>query len=93
MAAQGVGSTAAYGTVAIGGAAAVIKAAKTTRKSIVVQNVHATQILYVGSDSSVTTSNGLKVAAGASVTLDDYNGPVYGIASGADTDVRYFEVS
>jgi hypothetical protein len=92
MATQGVGSTLEHDSVLIGAAASVIKAAKSTRKSIVIQNAHATQILYIGG-AGVTTATGLRVAAGASVTLDDYNGVLYGIASGANTDVRYLEVS
>lgn len=92
MASTRVTNTATYGTVSIGTSAAVIKAAHGSRTSLVVQNAHATNTLYVGSDSSVTTSNGVVVAAGASVTFDDYTGDVYGIASGASTDVRYFQV-
>ena len=83
-------SESAYGTVSIGAAAAVIKAANGRRESIVVQNVHATQILYLGSDSSVTTANGLKLAAGESIRLQTKS-VIYGIASGAATDTRYFE--
>lgn len=78
-----------YGTVSIGTSAAIVLAAA-SRRTVIVQNNHATQILYLGDDSSVTTSTGLKVAAGASVTLQDYIGPLYGIASGATTTVNYF---
>lgn len=92
MASLGSSDRASYGTVAIGATAGVIKAGLSTRRSILIQNVHATQVLYVGDDSSVATSTGIKVAAGESLEIADYNGPVYGIASGADTDVRYFEV-
>lgn len=83
---------AAYGTVAVGAAAVLIRAGNPQRRSVVVQNVHATQVLYVGDDSSVTTAAGLRLNASESIRIDDYNGPVYGIASGAATDVRYFEV-
>lgn len=81
----------AYNTVSVGTTAAVIASRRDSRNSIIVQNVHASQVLYVGTDSSVTTSNGLKVAAGESVKIDDYRGVVYGIASGAATDVRFLE--
>lgn len=86
------GSDVSYGTVTIGGTAAVVKAGNSRRKAIVVQNVHASQDLYLGDDSSVTTSNGLKVAAGESILVPT-TGPIYGIASGAGTDVRYFEAT
>lgn len=93
MASTGVSNAASYGTVTIGAAAALIKAAVTTRKSILVQNVHASNTLYVGDDSSVTTANGIRLLSGESIEINDYNGAVYGIASGAGTDVRYFEVA
>ena len=83
----------AYGNVNIGGTAAVIRAARSGRGSILIKNNHATQILYVGKDDQVTTSNGFPVAAdGGTVLLEGYLGDVYGIASGADTDVRWIEV-
>lgn len=88
---SGTGSKGAYATVSIGTSAAIIKAGRSTRKSVVVQNVHASNDLYVGTDASVATTTGVKLAAGASIEFDDYNGPVYGIASGASTDVRYLE--
>lgn len=92
MASTGVGSNMAYNTVTIGATAGLIKAGLSTRKSITIQNVHASQDLYLGPNSSVTTANGLKVPAGQSAIYEDYNGPVYGIASGAGTDVRYEEI-
>lgn len=87
-----VGSRVDYGAVAVGATAVGVKAARSNRKSITIQNVHASQILYIGGDASVTTSNGLRIAAGAERTIEGYNGPIYGIASGAATDVRVFEV-
>jgi hypothetical protein len=89
MSSSGIG---AYGTKSIGTSAAVIVDGTSLRRGVVIQNVHATQDLYIGSDSSVATTTGLKIIAGASRELLDYSGPVYGIASGASTDVRYFEV-
>jgi hypothetical protein len=80
----------AYGNIAIGATAAQIVPGRSLRDSVVIQNVHATQVLYLGTNASVTTANGLKLLAGESVRLE-LAGPVYGIASGADTDVRFFE--
>ena len=92
MASTGVSHSGSYGTVTIGGTAAVIKAANSQRKSILVQNVHASNVLYIGDDSSVATTTGIRLIAGESIEINDYNGPVYGIASAAGTDVRYLEV-
>jgi hypothetical protein len=84
-------SNISYGTVSVGTSAALILAARATRRQVVIANQHATQTLHIGDDSSVTTSTGLRIAAGANLTLDDYNGPVYGIASGAATTTNYLE--
>jgi hypothetical protein len=89
---SGLGGTLSGATVTIGTSAALIKGSTSGRESIVIQNVHASNDLYVG-PSGVTTSSGVKVPAGQSITFDDYIGPVYGIASAASTDVRYLEVS
>jgi hypothetical protein len=90
------GYNANYGNVSIGATAGVVSAAK-GRRSIIVQNNHASQILYLGDDSSVTAdataTGGLKIAAGASVTIEGFKGNLYGIASGAATPVAFFEVA
>ena len=85
-------STGANSAVSIGATAGVIVDGTGRRRSVLIQNVHATQILYVGTTSGVTTSNGIRVNAGESIEFSDYIGPVYGIASGAATDIRVFEV-
>jgi hypothetical protein len=82
--------SAAYGNVSIGTAAAVLVAARQARESVLIKNNHASQILYLGGNSSVTSSNGLPLAAGESVRVETRQ-VVYAIASGASTDVRYFE--
>jgi len=86
------GYNANYGTVAVAATATLIASAK-MRSRIIVQNNHASQTLHLGDDANVTTANGLKLAAGASVTLEGFSGPVWGIGSGADTTTNYFEVS
>lgn len=78
--------------VPVGTSSVVVADRKASRTSVIVYNNHASQILYLGTTSGVTTSTGLPVAAGASRVFDDYNGVLYGIASGATTDVRVFEV-
>lgn len=80
-----------YGAFSVGSSAAVIVAANNRRESVVIQNTHASQDLYVGTDSSVTNANGLKVPAGQSVEFTSYQGSVYGYGSGAATTGRYLE--
>lgn len=58
--------------------------------TMIVQNNHASNILYVGSSSSVTSSAyGVQLATGASVSLDDLRptDQVWVIASAASTPV------
>lgn len=89
----GSGGSGSNGAATIGTSAAQIVAGNASRNGLVVQNNHATNDLYVGASSGVTTSNGVKVPAGGSIEFSEYVGPVFGIASGASTDVRYFEVA
>lgn len=67
------------------------------RRALVIQNVHASNDLYLGlgaSANTVTTSNGIRIKAGETYSDGEpncYSGPIYGIASGASTDVRVLE--
>lgn len=85
-------SQGAYGTASIGGTATRLVAARARRESTIIQNNHATQTLHIGGDSSVTTSTGMKIAAGGSLTLDGYQGDIWAIGSGAGTTANYFEL-
>lgn len=87
------GTASNYGATTIGSGAAVrIVAANAKRDAVSIQNLHASNDLYVGPDSSVTSSTGQKVAAGGSIAPPT-RGDVYGRASGASTDVRFWEIS
>lgn len=80
-----------YGTVAVAATATLIVSDRSRREAVIIQNNHATQTLHLGYDSSVTTSSGLKIAPGASVTLETQR-QVYGIGSGAATTTNYLEL-
>lgn len=63
--------------------------------SLVIQNNHASQIVYVG-DSTVTSSSyGVQLSSGASVSLDDLSMDmaVYVVASGASTPVSVLAIT
>lgn len=90
---SGIGGTGAHGAVAVGTSAVLIRGGNTARDGIQVQNVHASQNLYVGTSGGVTTGNGIKVAPGSTWSSRDYGGPVWAISDGAATDVRFFEAS
>lgn len=83
-------SSVANGNNDVGTSAEQLLGGRQRRESVLIKNNHASQILYLGSDDSVSSSNGMPLAAGESVRLQT-NGPVWAIASGASTDVRYFE--
>lgn len=85
-------SAANYGTISVGTTAAVLVAGRTSRRSVIIKNTHASQVLYVGDDDQVTDTNGFPVAAGDTISFDNYNGPLYGYGSGAATTGRFFQV-
>jgi hypothetical protein len=61
------------------------------RGSVLIRNNHASNVLYLGFDSSVTDANGFPLAAGESVEIYDFIGEIWGYASAAGTDVRVLE--
>lgn len=89
---DGQGEDAAHDTVSVGTSATLLRAANSGRSSLLLKNTHATNILYLGDTSSVSTGNGFPIGAGESILVPT-KGAVYGIASGASTDVRFFEVT
>lgn len=88
-----VSGAANYGAFSVGTSAAVIVSAGQKTKSLIIKNTHASQTLFVGDDSSVSDTTGFPVAAGESISIEGYNGPVYGYGSGADTTGRYLAVA
>lgn len=85
------GTDSNFGTVSIGTSAVLVVDARSRRDDVIIQNVHASNVLYLGPNSTVATSTGIKLAAGESVSVPS-RGSIYGIASGASTDVRFWEV-
>lgn len=84
-----IGSAAiASGQATVGTSAANIVAARDTRKRVILIN-HGAGDVFVG-PAGVTTSTGLKIPSGASVTLQT-TAAVQGIASSAGQSVHYLE--
>lgn len=87
-------SSCAYGATSVGNTATKIIATNlTNRLSVIVENLGSKDIFF-GHNNSVTTSNGLRVAAGQSLEINF--GPsldLYGITSTGTADVRYLEVA
>lgn len=85
-------------TITVGATAAEVLADHPGKRvAFVVQNVHATNRLYLGfgpNADDVTTSTGILLEPGASYSDDGercYSGAVWAVASGAGTDVRRVE--
>lgn len=80
--------------ISVSTSAVQILAANSARKALLIQNVHATNDLFLSFNATApTTTNGIRVKAGETYTDEGYTGVVQGIASAAGTDVRYVEFS
>ena len=85
----------AYGTVTVSDTATKIVDAQTDRQELTLVN-NSENVVYLGQDDSVTTSNGVPLyetqTQNRSLTTGFWRGPVYGIVSSGSSDVRYWEV-
>lgn len=64
------------------------------RRKVIIQNASGSRILYLGHNSSVSASNGIRLSAGASIEFEAGPGVnIYAIANGAGCDVRYMEIA
>jgi len=82
-----IGSSISSAAVSVGTDAIQLVAAMAGRKSLVVQNLGASDI-YVGG-TGVTTASGIKVAgSGGSLSIDKTAGAVWAISANAGQDVR-----
>jgi len=82
-----------YNTVTVTSAATLVKAANSWRAGITLYNV-GTATVYVGTDSSVTSSTGMPVAQGGAYDFngwEGYRGDIYAITASSTADLRYLE--
>ena len=82
-----------YGAVSVGNTATdLIGTDLANRTSVIIQNV-SNKYVYVGLDNSVTTANGLQLAAGASMEIEA-NAAInlHAIVASGTADVRYLEL-
>lgn len=84
-----------YNSVTVTTSATKIVSVNPRRQSIIITNTDSSNKLYLGSDSNVTTSNGIEISAGGNLTEDNggskvYSGDIYGISTGT-ISVRYWE--
>lgn len=91
--AAGKGATVASASVTVGTSATALVTANANRRGLIIQNLDASADIYIGG-AAVATTDGLKVPADGSLTLDKApQGAIYAIASAAGVDVRVFTES
>lgn len=84
-----------YNKVSVKDTATLIVAANSKRRNITIAN-NGTNDVFIGSDTAVTTANGLPVFGGStrdsSKVSEWYAGDIYGIVAIDQTgDIRYWE--
>lgn len=81
-----------YNTVSVGTSATLVLESNPARRGMILANNSAATV-YIGSDSSVTTSTGIPIAANGNLTdsgpRDLWKGQVWGICASGTSDVRY----
>lgn len=76
------------------GPAVQMRPRNSTRRRIVIKNLHATQTLFVGPTNAVTAATGFPVTPAGGILddeLEGYTGPVFGVGSGAGTNYAVWE--
>lgn len=60
------------------------------QKNRIIKNIGSIP-LFIGSDDSVTNSNGFPIEVDEELMINDFNGTIYGIVSDDNTDVEVIE--
>lgn len=82
-----------FGALSVTDSATLIFSGSAARGGYIIHNASAVTI-YIGGTSSVTTSNGIPLAATEKILADGpaaYNGSLYGIVASGTADLRYLE--
>lgn len=84
-----------FNTVSVGTTPTLIVPANAQRLSLIVVNTSSGTV-YLGQDTTVTTSNGIPMLQNQNLTEDSggtkmYCGPIYGIVASSTSDVRAWE--
>lgn len=90
--AAGASSTKTFSDPAPTTSAAVVLSANALRTSCLIQNVGTVDV-YLGKDNTVTTTNGIKLAAGASLADDASVDAWWGITASGTADLRVLETA
>jgi hypothetical protein len=79
-----------YNQVSVGNTATSIIPSNTDAKVRKINNL-GTNTIFVGSDSSITTSNAFPIEVGETLDISDYTGEVFGIVAASTEDASYIE--
>jgi len=86
-----------FNTITVTTSATLIVAANTQRRNLTVVNSSETAIVFIGPDSTITTSNAIPLYETQTQNQDrvpeGYQGDVYGIVASGTADVRFWEVT
>ena len=77
--------------VAVGASSGDLITSNANSSKLIMQNVHATRVIFFGLGENATADKGIAVADGETLTLP-FCGAVDVVASGADTPVRVQEL-
>lgn len=83
-----LGSNATYGNISLTSVATQILPSDATRRSLIVQNI-SNSTVFIGTSNGVSSSNGIRLLTDDSLTLDQYDGSVFGIADATGHAVRF----
>jgi hypothetical protein len=90
---QGGKKSAPAAVAVLSASASLLLAANGARTTARIQNNHATTILYIGGDSTVSSANGIALAAGAAWEDRDSTDAWYGRQASGTGDARVYEVT
>jgi len=84
-----------FNTVTVTTAATEIVAANEQRRNLTIVNTSLSAIVYIGPDSTITTSNAIPLYQNQTRDQDKipegWLGPVFGIVGAGTADVRFWE--
>lgn len=82
-----------YGNLSIGTSSSIVIVSDNARKAAIIYN-NGSAVVYLGMDSTVTTTNGLPILPQASLeTANRYGGwrgDIYAISGSPSQDIRYW---
>lgn len=81
----------AHGRSTAGAASGTVVPARSSRRSVTVRNIHATESCYIGA-GTVTTANGFLLKAQESISIDTVVAVAAIRAGSVDVPIAYLEV-